>query len=777
MGRKSLLAGVAESLQSILPNMAKDPRTLKPGELVRLLNSTPAGQVITAARLRGHRDQAGVRIGDGKTVDLFRYAAWLAEAWRPAPQSVPSFAAVTTDRLAERYDRKREREAERNAEAAAAGCEIGPLPAVVDPGRKKACRINFRLFCESYLPKRFPLAWSNDHLQVIARIEDAVLRGGLFALAMPRGSGKTTLCEAACLWAILYGHHHFVALVGASMAAAKELLASIKTEIETNPRLAEDFPEVCLPVEKLEGSNSRQRKQTCNGRRTRMHWSGDHMIILPEIDGSPASGVIVKCSGISGRLRGMKHGRADGTQARPTLAVVDDPQTDKSAKNPNTCRERLKIINGTILRGTGPGETMSGLCPCTVIQPGDLADQLLDRKKNPRWHGERFKAMYEFPDAMDLWREYAELRAEELAADGDGSQATAWYEKRRKKMDAGALVAWEQRFEELEISALQHCMNVFFDDPEVFAAEYQNDPIVESSDVEQLDDDKIAVRTNGIPRGTIPSWCQRVVCYIDVQQESLWWLVMGFDQVFSGAVVDFGVYPEQKTAFPNKKNLETKLKDVFPRAGIEGRIRSGLDAIVTQLVGREWPRDGGGNERIEKVLIDRGFKQTLVDKFCREHLYAPILQPAKGRGIGAKKAPMNLYKRRPGEKIGDHWIDKPEGPIRWLDIDTNYWKSFVAARLVGTIGDPGALTFFGRKPQRLLAAHCTSEYFTRVKAEGREVDEWELKPHKPDNEFWDDIVGCHVAASTKGVVLGALAPKPATNKSQATRSAVTYLDL
>ena len=53
-----------------------DPSKLRPGEAVRLLNSTPLGTVLDGRRLRRHRDLAGYRIGDGSTVDLFRYAAW-----------------------------------------------------------------------------------------------------------------------------------------------------------------------------------------------------------------------------------------------------------------------------------------------------------------------------------------------------------------------------------------------------------------------------------------------------------------------------------------------------------------------------------------------------------------------------------------------------------------------------------------------------------------------------------------------------------------------------
>lgn len=77
MPRKSLLDRAAETLVTILPKL-KDPQRCKPGELVKLLNSTPLGEVLKAATLRKHRERAGLRIGDGKTINLFRYAAWLA---------------------------------------------------------------------------------------------------------------------------------------------------------------------------------------------------------------------------------------------------------------------------------------------------------------------------------------------------------------------------------------------------------------------------------------------------------------------------------------------------------------------------------------------------------------------------------------------------------------------------------------------------------------------------------------------------------------------------
>lgn len=72
--------------------MATDPRKLRPGELCRLLNSTPLGEVISDGQLRRQRSRAGLRIGDGTRIDLVRYVAWLVLA-RHAPKPDPASQA------------------------------------------------------------------------------------------------------------------------------------------------------------------------------------------------------------------------------------------------------------------------------------------------------------------------------------------------------------------------------------------------------------------------------------------------------------------------------------------------------------------------------------------------------------------------------------------------------------------------------------------------------------------------------------------------------------
>ncbi len=93
--------------------------------------------------------------------------------------------------------------------------------------------------------------------------------------------------------------------------------------------------------------------------------------------------------------------------------------------------------------------------------------------------------------------------------------------------------------------------------------------------------------------------------------------------------------------------------------------------------------------------------------------------------------------------------------VRHVVYDTNYWKSFIHARLAVPMGDAGCLSLFGRKPEpdRLFSEHLTAEYKVRTEGRGRTVDEWKIKPTQPDNHWFDGIVGCAVAASVQGVSL------------------------
>ena len=730
--------------------MAADPRKLRPSELCRLLNSTPLGEVINERQLHRHRTRAGMRIGDARYVDLLRYVAWLIEIRhtpRPEPDGDP-------------YEKLKDRARARNVAIAIAGRDIGELPEVVNPDRKARAASDFQYFCESYFPLTFHLPWSPDHLKVVAKIEQAVLRGGLFAMAMPRGSGKTTICECACIWAVLNGHREFVCLIGSDEGHAMDMLESIKMELDGNDLLLEDYPEVVYPIQCLDGIANRCNGQLYKGGRTHIGWTARE-VVVPTMPGSTASGAIIKVAGITGRIRGMKYKRADGQTMRPSLVVIDDPQTDESARSLSQCATRESILAGAILGLAGPGKKISGIMPCTVIRPDDMADNILSRDKHPEWNGERTKMVYSFPTDERRWQRYAELRAESLRMHGDIRLATEFYVTNRDAMDAGAVVAWHERFNHDEASAIQHAMNLRLQDEAAFFAEYQNEPLPEVTGTEdELTADQIAGKVNRMRRGEVPIGCNHLTMFIDVQANLLFFVVAAWEDAFSGFVVDYGTFPDQQRPYFTLRDARNTLGLTTQSSGLEGSIYAGLERLTSDYLAREWPRDDSAMLRIERCLVDAnwGSSTDVVYQFCRQSPHASLIMPSHGRFAGASSQPFSEYKRKPGDRVGHNWrMPNVRGKraVRHIVYDTNYWKTFIHARLAVAMGDRGSLSLFGDKADqhRLFAEHLTAEYRVKTEGRGRTVDEWKMRPERGDNHWFDCLVGCAVSASMQGVVL------------------------
>ena len=733
--------------------MPINPSNMRVVDVARLLNSTSFGFVLAQARLYREFNRVGFRIGSSenpRNINLLKYIAWMFDR-KHTPEETSG---------ARSYEDRRNAERDRQAEQSLAGRDIGQLPEVVNPNRKAACERNFQLFCESYFPETYSLAWSPDHLKVIEKIETAVLRGGLFALALPRGSGKTTITESAALWSMLYGHREFVVLIGATESAALELLDSLKTELEVNERLAEDFPEVCYPVAQLEGIANRCAGQLYKGERTRITWTSNE-IVLPTVEGSKASGIIVRVAGITGRIRGMKFKRSDGRNVRPSLVVIDDPQTSESAGSLEQTRKRVRVLAGDILGLAGPGQKISGIMPCTIIRPGDMADIILNRNTHPDWNGEKTRMVYRFPTNMKLWEEYAEIRAEALRTEGNFQKATEFYLANREAMDAGAEVSWEARFNHDEVSALQHAMNLKFQDEQAFQSEYQNDPLPDdTADDSLLSVDEICAKINGLARRRVPLKCDRLTMFVDVQKALLFYVVIAWAEDFTGAVIDYGSWPDQHRHEYSLADANPSIQTLFPKAGFEGALYAALSALTDECLGREWEREDGAVLKIERALVDANWGQStdVVYQFCRQSSHAGVILPSHGRYVGASSKPMTEYRKQQGDRLGFNWmIPNVAGKraIRHVIYDTNYWKSFIHARLAVPVGDKGSLTLYGRIPgaHQLFAEHLTAEYRVKTQGRGRTVDEWKLKPQSHDNHFLDCVAGCAVCGSMLGASL------------------------
>lgn len=640
--------------------------------------------------------------------------------------------------------------------------EIGPGWAVKNIARRRAGLKSLRKFLKSYFPWAFPLPWSPDHLRIIECIEDAARGGGLFAFAMPRGSGKTTICERAAIWAILGGLHRFVCVVGATEKRASKILENIKTELRLNDILAEDFPEVCHPVRALNNEGRRCKGQTWNGQLTEIGW-GQAELDFPRVpDGvqSLCQQATISVRGITATdLRGQNKTLQTGEVIRPTFALIDDPQDRESANSESQCITREEIIVGDVLYMAGPGEKMSAVMPCTVIRKGDMADRLLNSEKHPDWNGVRTKMLYGLPDqkAIDA---YADVRSEALRGERPRADINRHWKAHRVELESGCTVGWKERKNKDEVSAVQHAVNLLLRNRGAFFAEYQNEPLEESLNAEKLiTADEICEKLSNVERGRVAQEWHHVTSFIDVQSEALFWCVCAWGDNFSGGVIDYGCFPDQgRTNFiyGSGEGLSASMSRRFPGKPKEAVVFAGLEELTRTLCAREWLKPDGTPLRIEKLLIDSGDETATVYQFCRWTPHAAIVAPTKGIPITAGKKPMNEYRPEPGMgKPGLNWRPSAVQGKRLFLIDVNFWKSFVFTRLATARGAAGCLELFGSDPNkhRMFATHLHAEYTVKTFGYGRSVTEWKRKPVSefPDNHWFDCLVGCAVGASMVGV--------------------------
>lgn len=665
----------------------------------------------------------------------------------------------------------------------ARGAEVGDIPPCKNPARREACRLDLFRFLTTYFPNSTGLKpFGADQLKMITRMQSVMLGGGRTINAIYRGSGKTTQAENTAIWGSFYGHRRFVPIIGATQDAADDNLESIKSEIAGNDLLFEDFPEICLPVRKLEGKPQRCRSQTYKGVLTHIEWSGDK-IVLPKIPGSVASEAVISCHGITAAIRGLKHKRSDGRQQRPDMVILDDIQTDEGATSPTSVAKTINKIQRTILKLGGHQSRLAAVMNMTVIAPDDVADQFLNPKLHPEWQGERIKMVKRWADAHEtLWQEYKRLRTTyELEHEDDQArahrEATEFYKRNRAEMDRGCIVSWEYCYTtencneaDVEISAIQHAYNFLFDDgPEAFAAECQNDPLKPHADNNLLTAAEIAGKINGLPRGLVPKGAEYLTAFVDVQNELLYWMVVAWSQNFTGWVIDYGSFPEQVTNSYTLNSITKTLSKATGNITLQGRIAAGLEMLTNggpdALMNKKYRREDGAEMPINLCMVDAGDETETVKAFCRRSPHVGRIMPSHGQALPANKKAFYQYEKREGDRLGAYWMipkAKADG-TRHVLIDTYHFKTFVHERVKVKLGDKGCLSLFGRRPpylagqekpdHRMLADQWLAEYFVPTQGQGRNVNVWSIKPGNPDNHFFDTIVGCACGASILGCSL------------------------
>ena len=619
-----------------------------------------------------------------------------------------------------------------------------------DIERRRRLEPSLKEWLRWYFPAEFCKPWSESHEQVIHHFQVALEQGGKQAVAMPRGEGKTTLTKGAALWAIMTGRVRYVLLVGATSAKAAAMLRDIKQWLRFSPRLGADYPEVCSFCA-AGGGNAALAKHLCreDGEKCEIQWQANRVVLATaptkgpdgeEID-SPASGAVLDCDGITGDIRGHVHALPEGGLIRPGLAIVDDPQTRESAKSPEQCKFRLNVIKGDVAGSAGPGETITTLVPCTVIQRGDLADQLLDKELNPDFRGIRTSMIRAWPEDMEIWEhEYNVARVAGIDAEDNGKSANDFYLKHRARMDKGAVVGWDQRVIDTEISAIQHAMNLYLKLGKVaFASEYQNQPEDDISGDFVLTVKAVHDNVNHMARRTLPIDAAILTAFTDINDYGLSWCASGFGQAgMTCSVADYGITPE---VVPLNAS-ETEANEATYEALVQ--LGEHLSNLVFTRDGKEFP--------LRMWLIDAGYRGRTVQSFVRSARLPFRVMASRGYAATKYRPVGRTVIGQPKEQC--HLVDGRLG--HYIAHDADYWREVAQRAFLASVGAPGGASLFGKQPLEHIefAEHvCREVLVGKAKMpDGGWVYKWKQKPGK--NDLLDAYVGTWVAAAVEGYTTG-----------------------
>ncbi len=297
-------------------------------------------------------------------------------------------------------------------------------------------------FAEAYLPSHCNLPFSRMHEEVFLLLKEITeKRNARVAIAAPRGHAKSTIIALAYpLWCVLYGKETFVVIVSNTSDQAILRLNDIKKQLENNPLLLSDFPEVC-------------------GGKKPTPWRNNRILL--------ANGAMISAYGAGQELRGVKKGKD-----RPGLIIGDDLDNLEQVREEQQ-REKLRLwFAGTLMNAGHPGTNfvMTG----NVLHYDSLLANLLDPIRSLGWIARKYKAIEKFSDRPELWQEWSSIfrGLSEFGGETGPEAAKAYFQANRDAMLEGTQVLWPQRED-------YHSLMVMLerDGTNTFYREKQNEPL------------------------------------------------------------------------------------------------------------------------------------------------------------------------------------------------------------------------------------------------------------------------------------------------------------
>ena len=326
--------------------------------------------------------------------------------------------------------------------------------------RRKIGALSPQHFAKAYLQFHCNLPFSKMHMELFSLLKQATdKRNFRLAVAAPRGHAKSTVTSLVyILWSICYSLEQYIVIISNTADQSVDLLKTIKDELESNPLLIQDFPDVAEPPD-IKPSPKR--------------WKKDDIITRNQIK--------VIALGAGQKIRGRKH-----KQYRPTLIILDDIENEAEVLSANQREDKMNWFQRAVLKAGTTAQT-NFIVVGTILHYDSLLSQLLDDRKIPGWTTRKYQAVQSWSENESLWQDWQNIYTYQAQYNGQtGSDAARYFfEINKEKMLKGTKVLWPERENYYQLMEIR-----LTEGQASFDSEKQNEPVDPESCIFNVNDFK-----------------------------------------------------------------------------------------------------------------------------------------------------------------------------------------------------------------------------------------------------------------------------------------------
>jgi len=615
-----------------------------------------------------------------------------------------------------------------------------------DPKRRARLEKDDAAWLSWYCPETYFLPFERPHMAIIDSARETMESGRDMVVAAERGIGKSFILYGLTFKLVATEEQPFPVYIP---WGDKDKTQGFNFWIDClayNDRIHADYPEITAPFKHGQGASQRVRAVTWADTGVNTHArinASKGMIVLPDARG------VIGSSTMNGNPRGLNYKHPGAGAVRPSMALVDDIQDDKTAASGELVKKTIRTVNGAIrgLKRAGGDFSilMSGNCICS----GDVMEHFLNQTG---WMAVRVSCVEKWPEGYDdpstdvgaLWEEWGQKW---LTQDGEA----AFFRKHRKAMTAGMVLnspkAYmhklkddakdKRRKQSRPITAAHAVMREYYTmGNEAFMAERQQQPVdpIESTAPYVLTPEIVLSRTDkSRPAQVVPDWAQIIIAATDVNRSyALTTVVVAFGAHQTAAVLWYGIHKMHVA----KESTEIERRRII----YEELAKHGREIGTLPCRPQSWIIDGGGSP--EGCVIQFAFNAPQICGIPAACCF--------GRGWkNYRPTAKATYKVRVGEQY--HHVSERRDR-QWIILNADYWREIMQRGWTGEPGGPGSCSL-PRGNHSDFAAQITREQLAgKDNIGGRTVWVWNTAPGPHD--YGDCMHMAYVGAAVNGIGTG-----------------------